>query len=83
MMDIKVLKIIGKIDKLRLSQDGCHFPDNILKCILLNENVRIPIKFSLKFGSKGPVNNISALLQIMAWCQPDDKPLSGLWTNDG
>ena len=46
------------------------------KCIFLNENVWIPIKMSLKFVSKGPINNIPALVQIMAWRRPGDKPLS-------
>ena len=41
-----------------------------------NENVRISIKFSLKFVPKGPINNIPALVQIMAWRRPGDKPLS-------
>ena len=35
---------------------------------------------SVKFVAKGLINNIPALGQIMAWCQPGDKPLSG--TND-
>ena len=46
------------------------------KCIFLNENVWIPIKISLKFVPKGPINNIPALVQIMAWRRPGDKPLS-------
>ena len=50
--------------------------DDIFKCIFLNENVWIPIKISLKFVSKGPINNIPALAQIMAWRRPGDKPLS-------
>ena len=33
-------------------------------------------KISLKFVSKGPINNIPALVQIMAWPRPGDKPLS-------
>ena len=33
-------------------------------------------KFSVKFVPKGPINNISALVQIMACCRPGDKPLS-------
>ena len=53
-----------------------HFADDIFKCILLNENVLISIKISLKFIPKGPINNIPALVQIMAWCRPGDKPLS-------
>ena len=42
----------------------------------MNENVRISIEFSLKFVPKGPINNILALVQIMAWRRPGDKPLS-------
>ena len=34
------------------------------------------IKNSLKFVPKGPINNIPALVQIMAWRRPGDKPLS-------
>ena len=41
----------------------------------MNENDRIPIQISLKFVPKGPINNIPALVQIMAWCQTGDKPL--------
>ena len=44
--------------------------------IFLYENVWIPIRISLKFVPKGPINIIPALVQIMAWCQPGDKPLS-------
>ena len=44
--------------------------------IFLNENVRISIKISLKFVPKGPINNIPALVQKMAWRRPGDKPLS-------
>ena len=43
----------------------------------LEENVWIPIKISLTFVLQGPINNIPALVQIMAWRQPGDKPLSG------
>ena len=35
-----------------------------------------PIKISLKFVPKGSINNIPALVQIMAWRWPGDKPLS-------
>ena len=43
-------------------QDGCLFPDDIFKCIFLNENVLISIKISLKFVPKGQINNISAMV---------------------
>ena len=49
---------------------------NILKYIFLNENVWISIKTSLRFAPRGPINNIPALVQMMAWCRPGDKPLS-------
>ena len=42
----------------------------------MNENVRISINISLKFVPKGLINNIPALIQIMAWRRPGDKPLS-------
>ena len=40
-----------------------------------NENIWISIKISLKFVPKGPINNISALVHIMAWRRLGDKPL--------
>ena len=56
-------------------QNGRHFPDDIFKCIFLNENACIYIKISLKFVFKVRINNIPALIQIMAWRRPGDKPL--------
>ena len=56
--------------------NGSHFPDEIFKCIFLNENVWISIEISLKFVPKGLFNNIPALVQIMAWRRSGDKPLS-------
>ena len=64
------------LNTLRLRQDGRPFPDDIFKCSSLNENVLISIKISLKFVPKGQINNITALVQIMAWCWPGNKPLS-------
>ena len=61
---------------LRLRQNGRYFPDTIFKRVFLNENVWNSIKVSLKFVPKGPNNNIPALVQIMAWRRPGDKPLS-------
>ena len=57
-------------------QNGRHFPEDIFQCIFLNENAWIAIKISLKFVPKGPINDIPALVQIMAWHRPGDKPLS-------
>ena len=50
--------------------------DYISKCIFLNGNVRISIKISLKFIPKGPIDNKLVLVQVMAWRQTGDKPLS-------
>ena len=63
------------VNTLRPRQNGRHFPDDIFKCIFLKENVWILIKISIKFVPKGPINNIPALVQIMAWRRPGDKPL--------
>ena len=70
------VEIIDGINTLRPWQNGCDFADDTFKCIFLNENVRISIKISLKFVPKGPINNNPALVQIMAWCQSGNKPLS-------
>ena len=55
--------------------NGRPFSD-IFKCIFLNENEWISPKISLKFVPKVRFNNIPALVQIMAWRRPGDKPLS-------
>ena len=57
-------------------QNARDIPDDIITCIFLNENVSISIKISLKFVPEGPINNIPALGQIMAWRRSGDKPLS-------
>ena len=64
------------INTLRPRQNGRLFADDTFKCILLNENIWITIKNSLKFVPKVPIINIPALVQIMAWHRPGDKPLS-------
>ena len=66
----------NNFNTLRPRQDGLHFPDDIFKWIFLNENVWILINISLKFVPRGPINNIPALVQVMAWRRPGDKPLS-------
>ena len=66
----------GVFNTLRPRQNGRDFADDIFKCIFLNENVKISIKISLKFVPKGLINNIPALVQIMAWRRSGDKPLS-------
>ena len=64
------------LNTLRPQRIGRHFADDIFKYIFLNEIVWIAIKISLKFVPKCPINNIPALVQIIAWRRPCDKPLS-------
>ena len=64
------------INSLRPRQDGRRFPDGTFELIFLNENVLLLIKISLTFVSNGPINNITTLVQKMAWRRPGDKPLS-------
>ena len=67
------------INTLRPRQNGCRLADDTFKCIFLNENVKISIKISLKLVPKGPINDNTALVQIMAWRWSADI----IWTNDG
>ena len=64
------------VNTLRPKQNGCHFSDDIFKCIFFKEYVWILIKISLKFVPKGPIDNKPSLFQIMAWCQSGAKPSS-------
>ena len=65
-----------KHNTLRPRQSGHYFTDGIYKCIVLNKNAWISLKVSLKFVHKVRIDNIPALVQIMAWRWPGDKPLS-------
>ena len=61
---------------LRPRQNGRHFADDIFKCIFFNESIWIWINISLNYVPKGPIDKMPALVQIMAWRCPGDKPLS-------
>ena len=65
-----------RVNSLRPTQNRRHFADDVFKCNFMNENVWIPNKISLKFVHEGPINNISALVQILARRRIGDKPLS-------
>ena len=64
------------VNTLRSRQNGRHFAHDIFKRIFLNGNVWISINISLRSVPGGPIDNIPALVQIMAWRWPGDKPLS-------
>ena len=66
------------VQLIEAEKNGRHFPDDIFKCIFLNENVYISIKISLKFVPKDPINKNPALVLIMAWCLLGERPLSEL-----
>ena len=55
------------------------FADDIFKCIFINENLRILMHISLKFGPSGPVYNNPSLVQIMTWRRAGNI----ISTNDG
>ena len=63
------------INTLRPRQNIRHYADETFKRLFVNKNIRLLIEISLKFVPKGPINNIPALVQIMAWRRPGDKPL--------
>ena len=56
-------------------QNGQHFADDILKCIVVNEKFYILIRISLKFVPKAVIDDGQALVQVMAWRRIGDKPL--------
>ena len=74
------LLFVASINTLRPRQDDRHFPGDIFKCIFLNKSVWILIEISLKFVLKDPIDNIPALVPIMALRRSGDKPLSETMT---
>ena len=67
---------IKHLNPLKPRQNGWHFPDNIFKSIFLNENIWISIIISLKFVPKNPINNMTALIEMMVWRRSGNKSLS-------
>ena len=63
-------------NSLRPIPNRRNFADDIFKCIFENENEWISPKISMKFVPNVQINDIPALVQIMAWRRPGDKPLS-------
>ena len=62
------------INTLRPRQNGRWYPDDIFKCIFLNENICITINISMKFVPKGQINNIPSLVQT--------RRQAIIWTNN-
>ena len=55
------------LNRLRPRQNGRHVADDSFEWISLNENVWIPINISLKLVPNCLIDNMAALVQIMAW----------------
>ena len=51
---------------------AANLADDIFERMFFNDKTRISIKISMKSVLKGPINKISALVQIMAWRRPGD-----------
>ena len=51
---------------------------DIFKCTFVRENDTISIQISLKYYPRSPIDSKWALVQVIAWCQRGDKPLSEL-----
>ena len=68
--------LMGHIIWWPLSHWGRDKMAAIFKCIFLNENAQISLKKSLKFVPTVWINNIPAMVLIMAWRWSGDKPLS-------
>ena len=64
------------VNTMRPKHNCRHFAEEIFKCIFLNVNVRNSLKFSPTCVPKVRINTDPALVQIMAWRRPGDKPLS-------
>ena len=65
---------VSRVNTFRPTPNGRHFTDATFKRIFMNWNVRVLIEISMKFVPKSPINNSPALVQIMAWRRPGDKP---------
>ena len=68
--------VIFLLNTLKPRQNVWYFPDDIFKHTFLNENVQISNTIWLNFVPKGANDKDTALVQIMAWRRPGDKPLS-------
>ena len=72
----RILHSKNSINSSPPGQNGRNFTDDMFKRIFVNENIWMLNKFSLKCALWGWIHNMSALVQIMVWRRPGDKPLS-------
>ena len=75
-LDIIIRVPVLVFNTLRPRQNGRSFPDDIFKSIFLKKMYEIRLEFHWSLFLGCPINNIPALVQIMAWRRLGDKPLS-------
>ena len=66
---------IAGLTHLPLDKMAAFLADEFFKRIFLNENDRFPIRVSLTFVPRSPIDDKSALVQVIAWRRIGDKPL--------
>ena len=66
---------IKELTHLPMDKMATILTEDIFQSIFMNETFCISIWIPLKFVPKGPINNKSALVQVMAWRRTGDKPL--------
>ena len=71
-------RYLSPINTLRPIQNGCHFADNVFKCIFLNENFWISNNISLKCVPCGQIDNISSDNGLAP-----NRREAIIWTNNG
>ena len=62
------------INTLGMGQNGWQYANDIFKSIFLREKYEILIKISGNFVPRGSIDNMSALVQAMAWHRISEKP---------
>ena len=58
--------LAGLFELISHRQNGCHFADDIFRCIFIN---------SVNLVLKGPIDSDPALVQATVWRRIGDKPL--------
>ena len=61
---------------LPLDKIATILADDFLNAFSWMKSDRVPIQILLKFVPRNPFDDKPALVQVMAWCQIGDKPLS-------
>ena len=63
------------VNSFHLDKLATILADDIFKCTFVYENYRIQIQISLKLVPEIPIDNKSALVQVIPWHRTSDMPL--------